>query len=663
MNIGFFRPQFLWALLLLAIPVAIHFFNRRRTLKLDFSSLRFFSVTAVKANRARNLRRILQLIARLGVVALLALLFARPHDPSSPFAVLTDPQCGLYTWTDRTVSMRYGRGLSRTDLAAALRDTLELNLEALGPLLGYDDERSEFTPTRISLDSRHGPARFGRMFSVLRERLSQDAGPAVLVVFSDMQDGTVDAIDSALAVDTLPCPMLCVDLSPGRPANGGIVRASVPASNPALIDVTVAAQGNAAKGRELVALLGGLRTGRAGVSLEGGDTARVELDLPRNVGAPTGVITLEPGDAFTVDDTCAFVREASPPRAVLIVGDTRRTYPIGAALNAVAGDFWQEVTVRDPRELTIDDLDRAALIVLDSIAHPSRAIGALLSGRSLGRKAILLSPALAPGGTGFVRTVLQRTGFGGAPVVDSSDERGLGVVLSDTLSAVWRGFPRLRDSDVAVYRWLRGVPGRPMLRLDNGKPLVTVVDDTAGHVWMLSATPLAITNDNNLAETGFFVPLLDRLARYALAAASPRSDVWIAGRLRRNPYFGRRGGATVRRADGSTVGRWDSQLQVMLGQPGAYRVIPDGETGYWLPVVADPSEIDLSYRTPAVPQKLRAHVRVIGPEELGELVREAGRAGPSRLLWLLLVFFVLVEMLLWGRGGRGRPKASSRKTR
>lgn len=659
MNIGFFRPQFLWALLLLAVPIAIHFFNRRRTLKLDFSSLRFFSVTAVKANRARNLRRILQLIARLGILTLLAMLFARPHDPSSPFAVLTDPQCALHTWVDPTVSMRYRDGQSRVEEAAGLLDTLGANLQALGPVLGYDENRREFSAV-ASPDTRHGPARFGHMLTALRERLAQRREPAVLVVFSDMQARTVDAIDSALAADTLPCPALFVDLSPDRVANAGIVRTEVPAANPALVEVTVNAREPVRRTRELMALLGGLRTGRADVALGRNDTARVQLDLPQNMAAATGTVTLEPPDAFTVDDTCAFVREASPPRAVLIVGGSRRIYPIGAALKAVAGDFWQEVIVREPQALTLDDVDRAALIVLDSIAHPSRAIGALLSGRSLGRKAVLLSPSLAPGASGFVRTVLMRTGHGAQLTVDSSSGAGVGVVLSDTLSALWRGFPRLRDGDVSIYRWLRGVPGRALLRLDNGKPLVTMVDDTAGHVWMLSATPLAISNDNNLAETGFYVPLLDRLARHALAAASPRSDIWIAGELRRNPYLGRRGGATVTRADGSTVGRWDSQLQVVLEQPGAYRIIPDGETGYWLQVMVDPAEIDLTYRTPAVPERQQGRVRVIEPWELGELVREAGRAGPSRVLWLLLGVFVLFEMLLWGGGRRARPKNPSR---
>ncbi|MBD3239961.1 MAG: hypothetical protein GF331_05200 [Chitinivibrionales bacterium] len=272
---------------------------------------------------------------------------------------------------------------------------------------------------------------------------------------------------------------------------------------------------------------------------------------------------------------------------------------------------------------------------------------------------MILSPSLASDESGFVGTVLQRNGHRGAVRIDSSGGDGLGVVLSDTLSALWRGFPRLRDSDVAVYRWLRGLPGRPLLRLDNGQPLVSLVDDTAGHVWVLAATPLAITTDNNLAETGFFVPLLDRLARHALAAASPRSDIWTAGELRRNPYFGRRGGATVTRPDGTTVGRWDSQLQVMLERPGAYRIIPDGETGYWLQVVVDPAEVTLTYRRPQVPEHQQSHVRVVEPWEVGQFVREAGRAGPSRYLWGLLAFFVLAEILLWGRT-RSRAKALPR---
>ena len=38
-----------------------------------------------------------------------------------------------------------------------------------------------------------------------------------------------------------------------------------------------------------------------------------------------------------------------------------------------------------------------------------------------------------------------------------------------------------------------------------------------GRKWVISATPLGIINENNLCETGFFVPFIDRLARYVVS--------------------------------------------------------------------------------------------------------------------------------------------------
>ena len=81
MPLAFFQPYMLWGLAALAVPLLIHFFNRKRTVKLDFSSLRFFTATAVVADRTRSVKRWLQLLLRLALVGALVFVFARPHDP------------------------------------------------------------------------------------------------------------------------------------------------------------------------------------------------------------------------------------------------------------------------------------------------------------------------------------------------------------------------------------------------------------------------------------------------------------------------------------------------------------------------------------------------------------------------------------------------------
>ena len=83
-GIGFLEPLFLWGLLFTVAVVLIHLLKRPRTVRLDFSTLRFFDETTVASNRSRRLRRLLLLLVRLLLAILLVVLFARPffkHDP------------------------------------------------------------------------------------------------------------------------------------------------------------------------------------------------------------------------------------------------------------------------------------------------------------------------------------------------------------------------------------------------------------------------------------------------------------------------------------------------------------------------------------------------------------------------------------------------------
>jgi len=78
-------------LVFLAAPIIIHFFNRRRSVLLDFSTVRFFRITAVRASKIRRLKRLLLLCSRCLLIAVIVALFAKPYSKSNPFAALSDP--------------------------------------------------------------------------------------------------------------------------------------------------------------------------------------------------------------------------------------------------------------------------------------------------------------------------------------------------------------------------------------------------------------------------------------------------------------------------------------------------------------------------------------------------------------------------------------------
>lgn len=75
---SFLRPEYLWGLLALAIPVIIHLINFRRPEKLAFSTLSFFEELRRTTVRKLRFKQWLLLAARLLFITLLVLALARP---------------------------------------------------------------------------------------------------------------------------------------------------------------------------------------------------------------------------------------------------------------------------------------------------------------------------------------------------------------------------------------------------------------------------------------------------------------------------------------------------------------------------------------------------------------------------------------------------------
>ena len=78
---NFQNPTFLWALLLLAIPLIIHLFNFRRYKKVLFSNVAMLKEIQTESRKTRQIRKWLILAARMLALAALVLAFARPYIP------------------------------------------------------------------------------------------------------------------------------------------------------------------------------------------------------------------------------------------------------------------------------------------------------------------------------------------------------------------------------------------------------------------------------------------------------------------------------------------------------------------------------------------------------------------------------------------------------
>lgn len=79
---NFLYPQFLWALLAIAIPIIIHLFNFRRFKKVYFSDLRMLKEVEMETSKKSNLKHLLILLSRILALVALVLAFAQPFFPS-----------------------------------------------------------------------------------------------------------------------------------------------------------------------------------------------------------------------------------------------------------------------------------------------------------------------------------------------------------------------------------------------------------------------------------------------------------------------------------------------------------------------------------------------------------------------------------------------------
>ncbi|MBC7426783.1 MAG: BatA domain-containing protein [Bacteroidia bacterium] len=78
---NFLFPGFLWALLLLAIPVIVHLFNFRRYKKIFFTNVRFLKSVTEETKSGNKLKKLLILATRLLALTFLILAFAQPYFP------------------------------------------------------------------------------------------------------------------------------------------------------------------------------------------------------------------------------------------------------------------------------------------------------------------------------------------------------------------------------------------------------------------------------------------------------------------------------------------------------------------------------------------------------------------------------------------------------
>lgn len=645
-SISFFNPQFFFALLFISVIILIHFLRRPRTINLNFSTLRFFTQNAVVQRKTRNLRKLLQLLTRCAIATVLIALFARPFNTSEPLNKLHYPQTPVYLWVDPTLSMDYTDGpMSIGQLSHSIIDSLHKLIPNASKLYLFDHESRTFILKEKSTQflSSHSPSDLEMALEKIQDT-DFEADP-FLIILSDFQVPLKSVLEKGISQLDKRITVVCIPLTPDKPWNYSLSGAEIRSQNNKTVSTIVKAQGKSLNKGELIAETGRMRIGRAQVQLSENEESPVEIAGNFSPGNLMGKISLKSQDPLLFDNYAYFVQQTSSSRRVAIIGDKTRCKPIAFALKSSSKDYWGSVILKDGSEITFDDLDSADLIILNEPKKPSYALNAFLSDPSTVKKPVIFACAVDENAKNVI--IDEAMNFSN-PYTIHEYKTPLSPLLPDTTSQLWQHFPKIRSEDVAIYRRCSGVEGEVLLRLTDGSPLMIKTTDKSGRYWIVLTTPLGVTDANNLSETGFFVPMIDRICRYILSYNKLSGESYIAGNVYRNPYFG----------SGSDMTIFDDQSKLIMminknqpffqyEKPGIYKIAPAGQPSFFLAVQPDSSESILEYELPDTDKY--PGIVVKSREKFLEAVSGRGQTFLTNLIWVLLASLLLVELLLWER--------------
>ena len=196
----FLRPEFLFGLFAIAVPIIVHLFKFRKAKKIYFSNTRFIQEVKKSTSSKRRLKHLLILASRILFIAFLVFAFAQPVIPSKQGMASVDQ---VFFYVDNSLSMTNNmeNGMTGLDDALATVEKLidiypantdfKLLTNDFSPssngLKSKDEVKELMTEVRRSYISRSFEDIYGRLTS---EMQSNSGGKLELFFISDFQKST-----------------------------------------------------------------------------------------------------------------------------------------------------------------------------------------------------------------------------------------------------------------------------------------------------------------------------------------------------------------------------------------------------------------------------------------------------------------------------------------
>ena len=626
---GLIHPGILIGLFALALPVLIHFIRSRKYVRVEIGALRFLRVAIQERRRWRRIENWPLLLARLAVVALLTLLFARPFFPDRE--KIAPGELEAIVLADASGSMS---GAHFAAVQSAVRETLaKIPPGAKVTIAAFADEVRPLDGAQLDALRAAPGARtdYARMVNWTLDHIAQsERKNAHVWLIGDLQSASLPAVPPRLWPANAHASV--VRVPPAGTWNVAVAKVELLTpyvAEEAEVEVTVVISGDApAAKREVVFEIDGQPPLKQMAEADGG---RVQFRWkPEHAGPVRGSVAITSDDAFPDDNRRPFAAQLTEPKRVLLIeGGTPLTpfegeaYFLEKALG-VSGKAHAPSPFASHVQLDLTNLESASAVALcNTAALPAEAAAQLtkfvqnggavaffLGGNTdLANLARLAKAGLFPKKTVPVGVPVPRA-------IESWDKTHAALARFDGAE---RGDLRsvvLRDA----FAIEAGADWQVLARLDNGHPALLARELGKGRV-LVFANPLTRAW-SELPTARIFLPLMKE---------------WFAWLTRLDPESG----APVEIATGFAEPR----------APGVY------ENGATLEIVApDPAEMDVAVTDEAAVRRALALPEEKSTASLAENAGLPKFRERQNEVWPWLVLALLALLLLENRLADRRPK-------
>lgn len=626
---GLIHPGMLIGLFAVVLPVLIHFIRSRKYERVEIGTLRFLRVAIQERRRWRRIENWPLLLARLAVVALLALLFARPFLPDRE--EIPPGELEVIVLADASGSVS---GSHFAAVQGAVRETLaRIPAGAKITVASFADEVRPLEGAQLDALRAAPGARtdYARAVNWTLDHIAQsDRKNTHVWLIGDLQSASLPSTPPRLWPANAHASI--VRVPPAGTWNAAVAKVELLTpylAEEAEVEVMIVISGDApAARREVVFQIEGQPPMKQMAEAEGG---RLQFRWkPERAGLVRGHVSITSKDAFPDDNRRPFAAHLTEPKRVLLIeGGTPLTpfegesYFLEKALG-VSGKAHGLSPFASHVQLDLANLDGAAAVALCNTGalspaaaatlaeyvHNGGAVAFFLGGNT---DPVQLTPLIA---TGLFPETIAHVGVPVPHAIESWDKTHATLARFDGADRSALRSVVLRDA----FAIEAGADWKALAHLESGHPVLLTRELGKGRV-LVFTNPLT-REWSELPTARIFLPLMKE---------------WFAWLTRLDPESA----APVETATGFAETR----------APGVY------ESGAGLEIVApDPAEMEVAVADEAAVRRALAlpdQASTAPPSEAAGLPRFRERQNE---IWPWLVLALLALLLFENRLADHRAK-------